>query len=66
MFYIFKMKTKRELFYILENEKLVVFDLIFLWLLIFLMKQKRGNAVGYNIYFNCNACMFPELHFCGY
>ncbi len=25
------------------------------------MKQKRGNAVWYNISFHCNVCTFPEL-----
>ncbi len=34
---------KRVVLYFEENEKAVVF--IFLWLLIFFMKQKRGNAV---------------------
>ncbi len=28
-----------------ENEKAVVFDIIFLWLFMFLTKQKRGIAV---------------------
>ncbi len=36
---------KRVALYFEENEKAVVFDIIFLWLLIFLMKQRRGNAV---------------------
>ncbi len=44
MFYMFKMKTKRVVLYFKENKKAMVL-FIFLWLLMFFMKQKRGNAV---------------------
>ncbi len=43
--YFYNENEKRVALYFEENEKAVVFDIIFLWLLIFLMKQRRGNAV---------------------
>ncbi len=54
--YILNENEKGVVLYFEGNEKVVVFDIIFLWLLIFFIKQKRGNAICYNILFNCNVC----------